>query len=516
LEYSIVIFDDEPLILEGLTKKVDWGALNCKVIGAALNGIDGKKIMETLHPDIVISDIMMPGLTGMDLAEYNYYHKCASKFIILTAYSDFSFAQKAVRYQVEDYILKPIEFKKLIAAVEHAIQKIQEERGREEKVQRLEAGLKSRQEHVTASLLFNVARYSEEAVKEDWDFFNEYMLFQQGVFLCVKLYNLKKAADTSIMGRIQSEIVRRFQQNGVSILRGSADDKLIFLCQIDLNVDIYTARQRLIALADRVTKEIGEEEDIICTCMVSEAYRTKEELNNRYKESILQLQESFFTNCSGVLEPVVKTEEPLGINLEPLLHHLKYGNRMDMEKEYQKLCRLLRSNQDTDYATHYLKELRHHAARAASEAGMAQKPGMEQPYTSMNFRELSIMIGKYLEAICVYIDRGQNLMGKVKLMVEEQYGDCCFGLAQAADCLGINSSYLSRLFKKEMNENFIDYLIDIRIEKAVYLLETTKLKNSEIACKVGFEDERYFGKVFKKKCGMTPKQYRDDKSRKIP
>ena len=86
---------------------------------------------------------------------------------------------------------------------------------------------------------------------------------------------------------------------------------------------------------------------------------------------------------------------------------------------------------------------------------------------------------------------------------------CIRDSSAAAERLGVNSSYLSRLFKKETDENFVDYLVDVRIGKAEYLLETTKLKNSEISALVGFEDERYFGKVFKKKCGVTPKQYRD-------
>ncbi len=509
MAYSVVVLDDEPLILEGLTKKVDWAAMNCEVVGAASNGTAGKELLERLRPDLVISDIKMPGCSGMDLAEMNYKHGYASKFIILTAYSDFAFAQKAIRYQVEDYILKPIDFQKLREAVQKAVCGIWEQEQRDRKVRKLEEGMKNTQELVTASLLFNIARYSSGSVDWDQEFLKHYMMFEQGVFLFVKLYNRKKEQGAGYLGNIQNEIVKRFQEQGTMILRGSADDKLIFLCQVEKRVDANTARSRIVDLGDRIMREIGAEEEMLCTGVVSGVYRTKEELNDRYQEGILRLKESFFAVRSGVLMEMPPAEGTAEVALDGLLHHLKHGNVREMNEEYLKLCKALRETRDADYAAHVQKELHHQAAKVASGAGMVRKPAMEQRYAAANYDQLSRMIGSYLNAVCRYIDSGQNLIGKVKLMVEECYGDSQFGLSAAAERLGVNSSYLSRLFKKETDENFVDYLVDVRIGKAEYLLETTKLKNSEISALVGFEDERYFGKVFKKKCGVTPKQYRD-------
>lgn len=523
MAYSVVVLDDEPLILEGLTKKIDWASMNCEVVGSALNGNVGKELLERLRPDLVISDIKMPGLTGMELAELNYRHCYAHKFIILTAYSDFAYAQKAIRYQVEDYILKPIDFQKLKDAVHHAIRGIEEIKGKEQKVLMLEKGMKSTQELATASLLFNIARYSEDAAAGEADVLRDFMLFRQGVFLGVKLYNVEKSCGMSYLGKIQGEIVKRFKERGTMILRGSADDKLIFLCQVEQKVDRRTARERVAGLADRIMKDIGGEENILCICAVSGVYTTREELNERYNESVRLLKKGFFASGCGILkEAEFKEDVSLVIEnipeiaLEPLLHHLKHGNQKEMDAEYRKVCKALRLIRDEEYAAHVLKELRHQAAKTASDAGMVRKPSMEQRYISMNYDQLTRVIEGYLDSVCQYIGSGQNLIGKVKLMVEEHCGNSQFGLAYAAELLGVNSSYLSRLFKKETEENFVDYLVDVRIGRAMYLLETTKLKNSEVAALVGFEDERYFGKVFKKKCQLTPKQYREQKGTKFP
>lgn len=511
MTYSVLILDDESLILEGLTKKIDWAALNCRVVGSALNGIEGKALMEQLRPDLVISDIRMPGLTGMALAELNYHNRYASKFIILSAYSDFTYAQQAIRYQVEDYILKPIDFNKLKEAVLRGIAGIEQIRSQEEKVKRLEDGIKNTQDLATASLLFNIARYSETAVGNELGLLTDLTPFRCGVFLCAKVYNLEKGKEPHHMGRLQSSIVKRFQEQGILIFRGSADDKLIFLCQIESRLDARTARDRIRMQADRILRDLGDEEKLVCTCAVSGIYKNREELLTRYQESMAHLETGFFAVTSGVIADTLDSHGGFEVTPDALLHHLKHGNCEAMLKEYQRICKGLWEAKDSDYSMHVLKELRHQAAKAASGAGMLNKPQMDRQYLVMNFQQLARVVREYLEAICQYIDGGQNLTGKVKLMVAERYGDYQFGLAPAADRLGLSSAYLSRLFKKETGENFVDYLVKFRIEKAMYLLETTKLKNSEISIMVGFEDERYFGKVFKKKCGLTPRQYREEK-----
>lgn len=515
MPYSILILDDEPLILEGLKRKVDWEGINCRVIGTALNGVDGKRLMETLCPDIVISDIMMPGLTGMDLAELNYHAKWARKFIILTAYSDFSFAQQAIRYQVEDYIVKPIEFSKLIQAVTHAIREIEEIQNREQKVLQMEEDMVQTKDLATASLLFNMARYSENPLDEKNILFHNFMLFQQGVFLFTKVYNIKGEQSFTIMGKIQAKIVKWFQESGTMILWGSADDKLIFLCQIEGKVDGRTSRERIIKAASQLMIQIAEEEGVTCISVVSNIYKTRKGINDCYRESQERLKDSFFSAQSGVMEEEYKVQNNPEMDITELIHHLKHGNREAVKEEYKNICKILRDFRDVEFATHILKEIRHQSTKTASGAGMMLKPQMDNQYISMNFYQLTSIIENYLLEICEYTSGGQNLIGKMKLLIEEQYTDYQFNLSLAAQKLDVSSSYLSRLFKKETGENFIDYLVDCRIKKAGYLLETTKLKNLEIATQVGFEDERYFGKVFKKKCGVTPKQYREEAGRKI-
>ena len=141
---------------------------------------------------------------------------------------------------------------------------------------------------------------------------------------------------------------------------------------------------------------------------------------------------------------------------------------------------------------------------------MIHKPWGESDAVQPNFTLMSRDIADYLFSICSYIQMGKNTLSRIKLFVDENYSSPGFGLSAAAEKMGISSSYLSRLFKKETGENFLDYLINIRIERSKYLLETTSLHNHEIAAQVGFDSDHYFGQVFKRKCGITPKEYRKE------
>ncbi len=111
-------------------------------------------------------------------------------------------------------------------------------------------------------------------------------------------------------------------------------------------------------------------------------------------------------------------------------------------------------------------------------------------------------------AVCDYARRKGGVVSRMCLYVEEHYGDRSLSLESVADEMGLNSSYLSRVFKKERGENFSEYLIRVRIERAQELLGGTELKTYTIASEVGFGDAHYFSQVFKKKCGMTPAEYR--------
>ena len=119
--YSVILLDDEELILQSLQTLIDWEKLGCYIVGTAKTGDKGKRLIERLHPNIVITDIKMPGLTGLQLAEYCAKNEPQTKVVIVSAYADFNFAQSAMRAGTVNYLLKPIIRTELQGTIEKVV-----------------------------------------------------------------------------------------------------------------------------------------------------------------------------------------------------------------------------------------------------------------------------------------------------------------------------------------------------------------------------------------------------------
>lgn len=121
MDKRVVLVDDNPLILESLQETVDWASLNCRVAGSFTNGQEGLAFCRAQRPDLIITDIKMPGLTGLELIEALQREYTSFQAIIITGFDEFSFAQKALRLGAADIILKPIENAVLLEAVRRAL-----------------------------------------------------------------------------------------------------------------------------------------------------------------------------------------------------------------------------------------------------------------------------------------------------------------------------------------------------------------------------------------------------------
>lgn len=118
--YRVMIADDEPIMRKAMQTLVDWESLGCRLVAVAESGQEVMEQLEKEIPDILILDIQMPGMNGLDIAQYVWENKLPAKVILLTAYADFSYAQTAIQYEVVDYVIKTGAFEGLVAAIEKA------------------------------------------------------------------------------------------------------------------------------------------------------------------------------------------------------------------------------------------------------------------------------------------------------------------------------------------------------------------------------------------------------------
>lgn len=139
--YKIFIIDDEPMIIKGLQQLVPWDEINCEISGTAKNGEEGLEKIKANTPDIVISDIRMPKLSGLEMIEALKDVSGDMKFIILTGHRDFDYAKKAINLGVVEYLLKPTNIEDIKSAVLEAMMMLDEERAKDDDIKALQEKL---------------------------------------------------------------------------------------------------------------------------------------------------------------------------------------------------------------------------------------------------------------------------------------------------------------------------------------------------------------------------------------
>jgi two-component system response regulator YesN len=127
MNMKVVIIDDNPFVREAIAKTMNWDELGCVVVGTAADGLEGKQIVMNEKPDIIITDIKMPGLNGLELTEIIKSKLPYAKIIAITGYQDFEYAQKAIKLGMFDFILKPIKNEELSQVVKSAADTIKKE-----------------------------------------------------------------------------------------------------------------------------------------------------------------------------------------------------------------------------------------------------------------------------------------------------------------------------------------------------------------------------------------------------
>lgn len=161
--YKVVIVEDEKIVRQGIVRATDWTSLNCMVVGEASNGEEGLDVIRRLMPDVIITDIKMPKMNGIDMIHTLRNEGIKSHVVFLTAYDDFSYAREGIRLGIDDYVLKPFEDGRLEAAVKELLSKKEDESRKETSDNDQELALRKgdKSKYLSAALAFIDEHYSD-------------------------------------------------------------------------------------------------------------------------------------------------------------------------------------------------------------------------------------------------------------------------------------------------------------------------------------------------------------------
>lgn len=530
---KVIIVDDEQHICRLIEALIDWEAQGLEVIGFAHDGSDAFLMCQEMSPDFLITDIQMPGLSGIDLIK-KLYDECPEiKVIIITGYSQFPYAHQALRYGVIDYLLKPIQKEEL----EHALQKGMELIDREMvlPIEKESLALRSMRE-IKANLLTLILQDAEQApkVRNHSRFIEEYHLkFQGKAWQLLQVEFILSNEENSISvqdflkDKIKDIVVRELKGDHIEIITALSGNSFFCLLNGDNNsleqarILLNQVKNKLLMVNDilqkinftigisNVCEDFSKISGCVQECHVCIHHKIVKGKNKIIKYSDVpttELKASYFINDNfrkQFLKGIVDADgEAVSAEINELVTFLyRFLGKIDGDivlEIYQMLVRIFFKGIQTFSFTDF-KEF-------TQDNLISQK---EDFYSiSGAFTYLSEIFQMLLKRCCEEKeDQNTQPIRETRLYIEEHYMEQVT-LEEIARHVGLNESYLSSIFKKQVGKSLIDYLTYTRVQHARELLINRNKSVNEIAEEVGFNDAKYFTKRFKKYTGVSPNEYR--------
>ncbi|WP_461205000.1 response regulator transcription factor [Clostridium sp. DL1XJH146] len=529
--YSIMIVDDEPIIRKGITNFIQWDSINCKVTSEATNGLEAKELIQSNKPDIIISDIKMPGMDGIKLSKYIHENFPEIKVILLTGYSDFEYAQSAIRYNVVDFVLKPSSNNKITEAIESAIKIISKERLKSQKLELMKDKINN-----------NLSLLQEKFL---YDYIHEIIQNQTTIQNTMKELNINLTTYYILYFKFSSNTYNELivlKENKKNILHEIK--KLVFMTFKDLThynitmdcssiCTIINVKQNTFeSSTEFILSKSQELLDFFSNFMnlsiylgISSKHQNLDQIHIAYKEatesSSLRFYEddNIFTypECTATTSALNKTIEHNYV--DKIIDSIKSGDSdIAIATMNTLILKLKSSRQPIKHIKNVgilisslsFKLLINHYINLS---GIVENSS--RTYTDiLDCDSISDLIDILKKVILSTVDRlyylnsqDNYIIKKVTQYIELNYQNQ-IKLTDLAELAHVNSSYLSRLIKKETGSTLTEIIAKIRIEKAKDLLSFSSMKTYEIAIKVGIEDPAYFSLVFKKYTGLSPSEFR--------
>ena len=520
----VLLVDDEPFIAQGLTKLVNWRQEGYEVVAIMSNGKEALEYLKSNQVDLIVADIKMPVMSGLELLEEIRKHNISeAHFIVLSGYGDFVYAQQAIKYNCLEYVLKPVEKDKLLEILRKVAHMSESARVDKENQKKAEQAYLAR--NVISLLIGKFDNMNLEYVKN-------HMQISKGVRYVDIETDIVASEDEedSVMRANQ----RQLYQNCVNQLKEDSSHIIFDVSYDEKSYDIgfiycdYMAEQRniqdteyLSILREQLQKlmnqsvymyvgkkvaniaMIAKSYSTACILKSLEAFHTKK--NIYYYEEEVQVGNSGVLLCKKGLDELVECierneQERIPDCVEKLYSEMKklgfQSDVVNLNINYLLFQLIhLASEQDDDVNQ---DEILRFISESSFEEGIARGSSIHMTRFACEYADyLSQLRGKISTNIVQQVER------EIRLHYTEN-----ISLKDLGQKFFVNSSYLGQIFKRKYGQSFKDYVCSYRIEEAAKMLITTDQKIHLIAEAVGYKDSDYFITKFIEIKGCTPSKYR--------
>ncbi|WP_246358550.1 response regulator [Paenibacillus phytorum] len=531
--YRIVIVDDEAEVREGIKESIEWDRHGFECIGDYRNGKEALEAISELKPDLVLSDICMPFMDGIELTRQIHLNYPYIKVIILTGHDEFDYAQKALRLKVHDFIVKPItanELRSLLDKVKIEMDKEAENRENLSHLKmQLHQSLPLLRERFLEQLINGTLR--DLKIQERFEYFSLPLISPPYLVVAIDIDDLDEIKkerwqnDPELFRYAAFNIVQEVMEGKDVIVFRTREERIIVIFSGEAEEGL---NETAINLSEVIRFCIEKYLKFTVTVGVGKLCSTLNELPFSYKGAISALDYRFLHGKNRVIsildmEGANKPAQQLDIEWNRRFSTLiKTGTFEEAQILIGQLISKLKDSLMSLGACYLqiqaiiiaIMTMIHELVGDDS----AHFKGHEILLEDINRFKTLDEIETWLNTICKeaisYISEQRNDQTKMQVLsviayIEKHYSDENLTVDDLCRHVHLSKSYFSTVFKQHKEQTIMEYVTRVRIEKAKDLLQHTPMKSYEVASKVGYGDPQYFSVLFKKNTGTTPTEYRE-------
>lgn len=534
---KVFLVEDEIIIREGIKNNINWEDEGLQFVGEASDGELAYPMIQNLRPDILITDIKMPFMDGLELSRLVKSELPDSKIIILSGYNEFEYAKEAIKIGVTEYLLKPISSVRLLQAVKEVADKILEERKQLERVESFKAQLMEHKQN-DRQKLFNDLVYKEVAMSEILSRAGMLEMDLLAQCYCIVLFKVTgKEIGMTAYSRDAVEVTEYLaelcqEQDMIYVFERGVDGyALLFKGDCEQNIKEMISR-----LTKELLTKIEQYQTIEFFGGIGKCVQRLRELPESFDEA----NKAFSHRYMGRTNEIISYDNVGEIKI---FNDMKLDlTKLDTEKLDRKILLNFLKSGSINEIRHFLQDyfmgfgqnnlnsllFRQYIGMDIyfCTIGFLEELGLEQSQSTIDSLDGTKAVNvfttfesmsEYLEGLITQtlIQRDTITLKKYDMTIanavsyiERNFANDEISLNAVSASVNMSPSYFSTIFAQEMGQTFIEFLTDVRMKKAKELLMCSNKKTSDIGYEVGYKDSHYFSYLFKKTQDCTPKEYR--------
>jgi two-component system response regulator YesN len=516
---KLLIVDDEAIERKALQKIVEKGIAGIQVIGQAENGSRAIELAVEYEPDLILMDIQMPGIGGLEAIKKIKELKPMIKFIMVTAYDTFDYARQALRLEVKDYLLKPSKAQLIIDTVQKVVSEIYLEKQVEERHEAEMLKLEKLMPVVEADLVTQLLFDHVHEIHLD----EMLQLLPVGetshFFVAVVSILPADLSEKDAIGHLKADVLYRavkeqfhMSANGwIGPMSGKQIPMIVFN---DAQRSYRSQAAYLVRKLVQLTYALHSTRLFIG---IGGQYSSLKEVRSSYHEALLASINLDLAAKHNFYEATLRHTDGQLISADMekrIVEEARRGNWSFIEHELLQIShRYEAAGKSVVEAQQKIYELLFVVSRLLLDMGVQSDPSAVFSQMS-SFQHLRTQTTDCINEMSkAYFEVKNQLEPDVMLQIKQyirEHSNKDISLEMISETVRLSPFYVSKMFKEQFGTNYIDFLTDCRMEKAKDLLADPQMSLKEITYNIGYNDPNYFSRVFKKMTGFSPTEYRKD------